>query len=212
MQAVIAAAVALAGAILSAVYGAAPIVVRDTSSPAGVTVSIPVTWVQIVDTALAGTVLVFLVIGAGMFLYHAGRHRLSGHLDADWRATAMLLGEVAQFELRLRPGAHPATLVELGRMECRVWKPNGVVVVFDDDHITPRGWASVFVQVVRNCAPGRYEYRWYGSTRRGRFFEITSGVFDLPGDPPIPAREPEQPGSLLQRVLHGGPRNGSRRT
>jgi hypothetical protein len=113
----------------------------------------------------------YLLVAIGLFLWNLGSYRLTGRHDRDWRANfgGFAAERGLAFEL-LQRSAH-ADIGDLRVMECIIRSPSGRLTTIANGEMLPRR-DGVFCWCPADGA-GTYEVRWYGSTPKGKFYEVT---------------------------------------
>lgn len=132
-----------------------------------------ISWPHVLITSAISGVVVLLAIWSSIWLWHFVSYQLRRYKDNEWDAgEAWLQHGTATFLLRPKietPIALPT--------RCRVEHANAPTRVYDE--IT-MGLVPMIDHL--NASMGRYRVRWYGSTKRGKPYEITRATFDLKDD------------------------------
>jgi hypothetical protein len=124
--------------------------------------------------AVAGAIGgVWSVIGI-VWLFQLWSYRRGGRQDSDWSLTYGGFGNGLIF-FNLQARRLHALLDDLRVVECAVRGPSGLVNA--DGKVQFFGSMAV-CRFTAETDAGSYDVRWYGSTKSGRFYEVTRATFD----------------------------------
>jgi hypothetical protein len=133
-----------------------------------------ISWPHVLITSAIGGIGTLLAIWGSVWLWHFVSYQLRGYKDDEWDAGEAWMQEgTASFLLKPKtaePVASPTA--------CRAKTAGRGTRVFSDGAIV-RGAAYSRMINYSGASTGRYEIRWYGSTKRNKPYGITRAVFDL---------------------------------
>ena len=139
----------------------------------------PETWTHVLVVGLVAGLGIYLALSLVVFAYHLLRHALTGGSDREWQATHEVTQDSLSVSLicKLSP---PSSLHAREPIKCEVKTPSGRLITIPDQDLRPRyggawGWAC-FGETLEI---GTYRARWFGSTERRRFYEITRETFEI---------------------------------
>ena len=169
-----------AGEGLTAWWGAVLIVLAFAFVAAFFTLPARNTWSQrfLNGAVIAGIALGFVMVAA--IARHLWCYWRSGRPDENWGTWAYLAVNGACFYLQRKPDAMPVRVQEHGIMEFAVKYPSAAVVRIPDGELLVQSLhGDCLLAMCDGEGPGVYEVRWYGSRKRGKFYEITRATFVL---------------------------------
>lgn len=150
------------------------------------------TWGERFENGVMSAVIALIFVFLVCWVWNLWVYRHSGRSHDNWLATAGMSGNAVVFWLVRKPDAMPVSFTEHGLMECLIRAPDGETCLLSDSLAPPRmlighGDSSVLA-LWEKTVPGVYDVWWYGSRKRGKYYEITRATFDLAPPPRVPAR------------------------
>ncbi len=148
--------------------------VLDRSKPVPPQTEVPISWPHVLLVAAAGGVAVLLAVWGFIWLWHFASYQLRGYKDDEWNGGEMWMQKTTASFL-LKPKKEMPLAIPT---ECRVKFPSGNIQTFSKDEIAI---GSGFLRMVDcpNTTTGSFEVTWYGSTKRGKPYEITRETFNI---------------------------------